>query len=199
MNKIDYALISQAIGYYEQQGFQYIEVPWVVDDHAVNLTLPTGHTAMRCMDGPLVGSAEQSFFYMAREGRLPAGRYVAASPCFRDDKVDAWHQRTFFKVELIDLVEQDMGWPGCFGADAMLEREMAEIALAFFQRFEPSAIIERVPGPNVSDRGHLDITLGGVELGSYGERASLGWSWTYGTGLAEPRFSMARNALIRQP
>ena len=190
MNTIDYSLISQAISFYEMHGFKYIEVPWIVSEEALSVTLPKGRTGLHCADGALVGSAEQSFIHMALEGKLKSGRYVAASPCFRDDVPDEWHQRSFFKVELIDIMHAEV-------VETMWERDMAWIALSFFQRFEPEALIERVQGETIDDPGHLDITLGGIELGSYGDRRALGWTWTYGTGLAEPRFSMARAALKR--
>jgi len=209
MNRIDYSLISQALSYYEQQGFRYVEVPWVVNPKALFLTLPEDRQGLWCGDGGLVGSAEQSFMHMIIYGQLQVGRYVAASPCFRDDPPDEWHQRTFFKVELIDIVEQPKGWGSelCDDVPSLPEREMAEIALSFFQRFEPECLITpnpknpwpRSPSYNapINPGPGFDITLGGVELGSYGCRGAYGFGWTYGTGLAEPRFSMAREALKR--
>lgn len=36
----------------------------------------------------------------------------------------------------------------------------------------------------------IDISLSGTEIGSYGFRKDKeGFTWSYGTGLAEPRFS----------
>jgi hypothetical protein len=37
----------------------------------------------------------------------------------------------------------------------------------------------------------MDLEINGIEVGSYSRRSFGGISWTCGTGLAEPRFSMA--------
>jgi hypothetical protein len=175
---IRWDFVSQAIAYYSGLGYSYVEVPWIVGPEAINVTLPPGHTAFTTMDGTLVGSAEQSFLHMALNGSLGEGDYVAATPCFRDDAVDRLHQRTFFKVELISLSPQPL--------DASLVPSMARMAHDFFTR---------MPGGDaatiVRTQAGFDIELGGVELGSYGYRAYAGWYWVYGTGLAEPRFSLA--------
>jgi hypothetical protein len=197
VNRIDYALIAQALSYYEGQGFTYIEVPWIVSKKAVEVTLPEGRAGLHCADGTLVGSAEQSFIHMAMNHEIKPGRYMAASPCFRDDTPDEWHQRTFFKVEMIDLVDIEKD-PNADDSSVPWY-EMAQIALGFFRRFEPTALIEgSIVNEYAFDSHHepgADITLDGIELGSYGRRAMKGWRWTYGTGLAEPRFSMARDAV----
>lgn len=180
MTPIRYDLIARAIAAYQDAGFTYVEVPWVVDPKAVEVTLPEGHKAMTTADGTLVGSAEQSFIALAIAGRLEPGDYVAASPCFRDDTPDELHQRTFFKVELIRIQPLDHE----FGDYAV--RKMAKVARNFMTSL-PDAwgaqIVERDDG--------LDIELNGIELGSYGHRSHGDWHWIYGTGLAEPRFSIA--------
>jgi hypothetical protein len=43
----------------------------------------------------------------------------------------------------------------------------------------------------VTTEDGLDVEIGGIEVGSYGTRLHEGFSWNYGTGLAEPRFSSA--------
>ena len=42
-----------------------------------------------------------------------------------------------------------------------------------------------------TDEGY-DLMMGGVEIGSYGERATQSNAWIYGTGIALPRFSVAK-------
>jgi hypothetical protein len=37
----------------------------------------------------------------------------------------------------------------------------------------------------------MDLTINGIEVGSYGKREFKNIKWIYGTGLAEPRFSIA--------
>lgn len=182
--------VAKAISIYEADGFRYVEVPWYVSDLSVNVTLPRGVKALRCvrpsdsplrippiLDLPLVGSAEQSFIEMALHGELDPGKYVAASPCFRDDKPDNLHQKTFFKVELIEITSAR--------PSKAAVRAMAEIALSFYHMLEGGEAAEIVETPE-----GLDISLRGVELGSYGRRSLYGLNWVYGTGFAEPRFSI---------
>lgn len=175
---IRWDFISHAITYYSGLGYRYVEAPWIVTSEAVNVTLPPGRTAYTTMGGVLVGSAEQSFIHMALNGMLGEGDYVAATPCFRDDAVDQLHQQTFFKVELISLSPQPL--------EPSLVASMARMAQDFFTHMpggDEAVIVRTQEG--------FDIELHGVELGSYGYRSYAGWHWIYGTGLAEPRYSLA--------
>lgn len=182
LSAISWRDIAAAVSIYEADGFRYVEVPWYVSDKAVNATLPKGVVAMRCtatgssIDLPLLGSAEQAFIELALRGELDLGKYVAASPCFRDDKPDNLHQKTFFKVELIEITEKK--------PTKEAVQVMAETALSFFHMLEGGDKAKIVETPD-----GLDIELHGVELGSYGRRSFDGVHWVYGTGLAEPRFS----------
>lgn len=179
MNRIDYSLIKEALAFYEQWGFTYVEAPWIVSHEAVGVTLPEGRTPFSCSLGALVGSAEQAFLQLMFEDRLPPGRYVAAGPCFRDDPVDRLHKKTFFKVEMC-VVGKDPKW----SAETLMYT-----ALKFFNTHgAPEAIVKP------TGLGEYDIELGGIELGSYGHRTYSQYEWCYGTGLAEPRFTMALNA-----
>ena len=177
MNPIDYGLIAKALDYYRAAGFKYVEVPWIVSREAIEVTLPAGRQPHMIDLHPgrgLVGSAEQSFLQLMFDGQLPEGLYVAASPCFRDDPVDTWHQPSFFKVELIRV-----------GFMRLSAEELLAWALRFF-------VNNGAPGAKIkqTSEGH-DIELDGVELGSYGVRRYRQHVWTYGTGIAEPRFSTA--------
>jgi hypothetical protein len=177
--KIHWDILAQSIDFYDRMGFAYVEAPWIVSDEAINVTLPPEHKVTRCDAGPLVGSAEQSFIQLALDGSLQPGRYVAATPCFRDDPPDALHQRYFFKVELIEFGKEDR-------APHLAVRDMAETALIFFRGLPEGRDAEIVSTPQ-----GLDIELRGIELGSYGHRQHENLYWIYGTGFAEPRFSIA--------
>lgn len=181
MTSIRWDLIARALDVYTSRfDYRYIEVPWIVSDEAVGVTLPPGRSGLRCEDGPLVGSAEQSFIQLMFDGTLKPGRYVAASPCFRDDDVDELHGRYFFKVELIEFAHtriEDWG-------DAV--ERVAQEALSFYR----STYDGRDAGIVPTAQG-LDIELRGIELGSYGYRTYKDFAWVYGTGFAEPRFSYA--------
>lgn len=184
-NPINWSYINQAVAYYRGLGFKYVEAPWIVSPDSIGVTLPVGRRHFTCNDGGLVGSAEQGFIELMRNGLLSEpdradGLYVAAGPCFRDDDVDLLHQKTFFKVELIRI----LGLPTGQHEAQYLVKNMAKMAVEFFEDVlgEEVVIVETAEG--------LDIELNDVEIGSYGYREAFGKSWVYGTGLAEPRFSM---------
>lgn len=177
---IDWQLIAKAVSFYTSIGYCYVEVPWIVTQAAINATLPPGKTGLLTQDGPLVGSAEQSFIQFMLDGQLSPGRYVAATPCFRDDTVDELHQRTFFKVELINVLQATEQ------AVDLLLSQVVDAALDFFQQIAPQGSLLAPETPD-----GFDIELGGVEIGSYGYRRRGKHRWMYGTGLAEPRFSVA--------
>lgn len=179
---IDWSLVARAVAEYGRRGYHYVEAPWFVSEEALGATLPPGRHGHRTLDGPLVGSAEQSFIQMMLDGELPPGRYVAATPCFRDDDPDELHQRYFFKVELVHVLRA-LDAPASM---ALAEEIVFGDALAFFRRIAPSRALTVVRTP-----GGRDIQLGGVEVGSYGCRSFRGHRWVYGTGFADPRFTVA--------
>lgn len=169
--EIDYGLIAQAINFYKEKGFKYVEVPWVVPKEYNEITF-SGPFPFTTKYGVLIGSAEQAFIYLATLGKLDQNRpYVSISPCFRDDEVDATHQKSFLKIELFLL-----GHSQYF---------LLTSAKEFYHSI--GLITETI----ITDQGS-DLYSKGVELGSYGERQYKNIKWTYGTGLAEPRTSLVR-------
>lgn len=178
LSPISWRLVAQALEFYQRNGFQYLEVPWAVADAAVSATLPPEREATKYLAShqlSLVGSAEQSFLAMMMANEISHGKYVAATPCFRDDPLTKFHQKTFFKVELIEICLKP--------PEADSVSEMINVAKAFFQDClgTKTDLIETSDG--------FDLEVNGVEVGSYGQRSLHGWHWIYGTGLAEPRFS----------
>lgn len=120
----------------------------------------------------LVGSAEQSFIQMIFDGTLPPGRYQTVTPCFRSDAQDELHESHFIKLELIDTANSS-SWP-----------DIASIAQDFFSI--PTSIV------GISDK-QCDIVSADIELGSYGcRRMFKDVFFAYGTGVAEPRYSLAK-------
>lgn len=199
--KINYKLIADAVAFYETQGFEYVEVPWLVRETAIRATLPVGFDFLQVgyeVDfggdlGPagegllspyfssgssLVGSAEQGFITMD----LPAGRYVGVTPCFRcEDKQDLFYRYTFMKVELFDN-----------RSEATVDSTLGP-ALEFHNRLTSDAAKPNVLATNEG----FDIMIGGIEVGSYGVREHPDFGrWVCGTGLALPRFSVA-NAIAK--
>lgn len=182
---INWTWVGEAIDDYIWCGYTYLEVPWIVNNEAVKATIPTDRLGWKAFipDKPtinteevsyLVGSAEQSFVQMMLNGALDRGKYCAASPCFRDDKKDEWHQQTFFKVELIDFrPESD---------DLTLIVDDAKEFMEYLGHCELNTVKTEIG---------LDLVYKGIEVGSYGYRQYKEMKWIYGTGLALPRFSKA--------
>lgn len=173
---IDYDKISQAMEYYQSWGYTYLDAPWLVSERAMSTTAPVEARLFSTFLGHLVASGEQSFIEMWLNGDLPEGRFLCATPCFRDEPVvDELRRNYFFKVELIHVN------PGSDVTGA-IDRMIRE-AEGFFNNFAPT---KRVP----TELG-TDLEIAGVEVGSYGFRQYHDLHWVYGTGCAEPRLSQA--------
>ena len=124
-----------------------------------------------------VGSAEQSFIQLMSEGEIQHGTYFAITPCHRDEILDETHLEVFLKIELIAI-----------GAD--IKNILLYDAMDVFTFLNPRGHFEIVNSGN--REGEKDILMNGIEIGSYGtSRTPDGTIYTYGTGLAEPRFSYA--------
>lgn len=191
---VDYGLLGRAVELYRGLGFEQVEVPWRVSDEVKAATTPTESRPMwvdfdaRTQSPPsrprvLVGSAEQGFLAVA--SRLHnQRRYMAVSPCFRDGEVDdGLHFCDFVKLELWRRVDGSV--VGDLHVDVMwtAARQVFE-ELSGRRDF----VVE-------TTKEGFDLTLAGVEIGSYGERRAhvdgAMVHWVYGTGLALPRFSQA--------
>ena len=180
---INWGYLSQALSAYQELGYRYVELPWMIPKRYNMITCLHESWVMDVEGyGSLVGSAEQAFLYMNLTGQIPDGKYVGLTPCFRTDEVDASHSTHFMKVELyesgphVTLTE---------AADMMSEAMLMMESLAGRQ-----LVIEH------TTQG-ADLMMNGVEVGSYGVREHEGHKWAYGTGLAEPRFSYAVNLTRR--
>lgn len=172
---IDYIKIGKAIEYYKSEGFKYIEVPWVADEDIIKTTLPIDRDVIKCQLGNLVGSAEQSFLQLVKNKKLQLDgyhRYMACTPCFRDENNDFLHKSYFMKVELFIPTMVN---------DETLDK-VVNICLKFFKKYISCKVIETEEGFDI-------VTEDNVELGSYGIRNDGNISWIYATGLAEPRLT----------
>lgn len=178
---INYTLIAKAIEYYKEMEYQYVDVPWVVDETTSQITKPPGLKEFPFKNKVLVASGEQSFLQMIIDNGLMPGKYVCVTPCFRDEsKFNKFTKQYFLKVELINTQYHDE-----FALWSMIWK-----CLDFYRRFNIE--VEAIE----TDQG-IDIISNGIELGSYGIRyhEKVG-HWVYGTGLAEPRFSAVLGELV---
>lgn len=174
----DFGLFAEAQKYYAEAGFQDIAVPWVLDKKYIEETIPSGVNFYETLGGVLTGSAEQSFIQMLDKGWWEPGSYQATCPCFRDEEHNLLHSPYFMKTEL--FVNDDVS------VDRLMD--VIDTALTFFNTLVPARV------EDLGD-GTFDIVglNSGVELGSYGIRRRLDFSWIYGTGLALPRLQHVQN------
>lgn len=181
---IDYLKIAKAVEFYSD--FRYIEVPWAITKEVMGVTLPTGRTLYPFEGNYLVASAEQSFLQMINDKKLNPGKYLAVTPCFRDDPLSETHQRYFVKVELIN-------YTGDTVPTVHLLNEMVQKSFQFFQQYLNPKIVDTSTDGRFILGLSFDINSPeNIELGSYGIRhhEDIGY-WIYGTGVAEPRLSYA--------
>lgn len=173
---INWRLLGKAVEFYKARGYLYTEVPYVVPEEIIRLTLPPQYDADMVPGlGCLVGSAEQSLLSMD----LPDGSYLAVSPCFRPEPVlNELYQRHFMKVELFQL------------GVVMNPMRMMIDAQEFMHGYAKTEVVRTEQGK--------DLTVAGIEVGSYGFRSARGLSWACGTGLALPRFDVARQKQLSQ-
>lgn len=168
--------ITKAMRFYEEHGFKYFDASWTVPQHISAITKPEELEDAYLGSQVLVGSAEQSF--LSVYSALGNDIYYAVSPCFRHEAVwDNWHQPYFMKVELFSKNVRNFD---CILLTA--HRLFKNLADDFL-----SVNIDK------TDRENIDITVNGIEVGSYMVRRREGIEWTCGTGLAEPRFTLANN------
>lgn len=188
---IDYRLLAEAIEFYSQRGYHYLETPWIVDHRYTEVTKPAGRRDFYCLDGYLVASGEQSFMSAMHFGELePGGKYQTVTPCFRDEAVDELHQTWFLKLELIWYrpnlpVKYGAVYSVMNDANSLMSRHIKT------QRTSPGMCSEDPTAKHGAFTYDIE-SVEGIELGSYGYRRLLSEHWIYGTGLALPRFTVAK-------
>jgi elongation factor P--beta-lysine ligase len=188
MTQINWSHIGDAIEFYKNHGFEYIDTPWYIDVNTIMITCPFPNS-IALVDTHnssklgLVGSAEQGFLQLAKDGKITNKNYVSCGPCFRLEEIDATHQPQFMKVELFSLCKDEQQ-----AHDA--KRQMMYAAFKFL------AIDDTCPHIIRTGDGY-DIEINNIEVGSYGVRhhKDIGW-WAYGTGLAEPRYAFSLQSTV---
>ena len=187
---MEYNLIDYSLFFYRNNGFNYVESPWVVDHDISEITKPKEKKDYYIHEQCLVGSGEQSLLQLIKNGSISKyGKYVTTTPCFRDDDIDELHRRYFLKTEL--MIYGDLNdLKGKY-------QELINLCKTFFEKFT-SVIIEN-KSLNIPDTYYDDIIdlKTGIELGSYGITTKtingIIISWIYGTGCAMPRLGQVVN------
>lgn len=170
---VDWAKLQAALNYYQENGFTYVEVPWLVSPNITCMTFEKGAGCFSTTRGDLIGSAEQGFLSIL-DSLESNKHYVALTPCFRDEPyLDKYHQYYFMKVEL--FVKQPKSFKDRLNLFSFLALKLAE---------------ENTSRNLGFDRDDLKVELANrtwLELGSYTGNDQ----WACGTGWAEPRWSQA--------
>lgn len=180
--KIDWALLARSEEFYASKGYEPIQAPFAVPLEDAALTKPHGDESFMLFGGmfgqapfELVGSAEQSFIWGMRAGKIrPGQKLCAATPCFRSEQeYGPGRAPWFMKLELFAWQGEE-SW-----------RELMSDAGEWFRALGASPRMEQT-GPESAD-----WLVGGQEAGSYGMRQCAAGRFAYGTGIALPRFSLA--------
>lgn len=170
MYDIDCGMLVRAMKYYESLGYEPLSAPMLVDKDIVELTLPKGKTPREHLGRYYVGSAEQSFYQLMKDGFKPDGDYMMITPCERDEVEDELHLGIFLKLELVSTKKSDL-------------KLMQDVS---------NFLCEENIGHRIEETEFgYDLISNGIEVGSYGYNSYKGVLVTYGTGLALPRISQA--------
>ena len=188
---IDYAKLVHAQEFYTDRGYDYTEAPWFVSIEAMQATfVPKDRKEpleLRYVSEVPVASGEQSLVHMLLKGDQPKGRkFQTITPCFRDEPIiNETHRKFFMKLELMHL------------SNSVYDLEqMIDCAFKFFNQYTFDHNRDALKIVSTAYQTY-DIEFEGIELGSYGIRRHdhIG-PWIYGTGVAEPRFSVALNKFL---
>lgn len=190
---IDYEKISSAIAHYEALRYKYLEVPWIISKESMMITAPPGVRLFSTFAGELVASGEQSFLHIRDELLKAPGfpaLYQCVTPCFRDEaNPDDLHLQYFMKNELIGVNWHTFDEEDKTRVPWALLNYLIRNALDFFKKYAKHEDIKVIDAPMPNSVVNHDITIKGIEVGSYGYRCIDGFCWCYGTGCAEPRLS----------
>jgi len=189
---INYDLLVAASTHYAIHGYKRVEAPWIVNGRAMCATSPADAKLYSVDNKFLVASGEQSFLQLIEEDLLPHGDYQCVTPCFRDDVLDEFHHRYFLKLELITYY-------GVKEPRLSDLSEMKTVCMAFFRHHVACCEVQtddEADPPHKTHTSDIVSLRGGVrdiELGSYGVRRHPTFgNWIYGTGVALPRLSQAK-------
>lgn len=177
---INYKMLSEAINFYKKLGYEYIEVPWVVDEQFDAMTRPEDKLPLvvDVWGKNLVASGEQSLLSIT--SKLSAGKYVCLTPCFRDEVDDDIHSRHFMKVELMHYnIDVD-------------RFQLMNDAMKFYKTYLPEDKLTFANGDIMIKVGDDFFEVGSYDITDYSNQDH---TIRFGTGLAEPRFSMLCNRL----
>lgn len=127
----------------------------------------------------MIASGEQSFIEMMIKDTIKPGKYQTITPCFREeseysDKTRPW----FMKLELCQILQNQSD----------IEKNISSMITEVSKFLNDNLGDIYLTHTNIG----CDLYYDDIELGSYGYRQAGQYHYIYGTGLAEPRFSIAK-------
>lgn len=192
-NLINTSAISVFLENAIRNGYVTCTVPLTVSKDIMEQTRQHEYTKdMAHLDKFYVSSAEQSFLQLVNDKQINGGKYVAISPCFRDEPtLDESHFNIFLKIELFihkgtvtDLNEMVDFCKLKFAVNSSIPLDHFEVEYTGINQLD---INLRISDSEV------------IELGSYGIREFKGSHYVYGTCLAEPRYTYAVRKYYKNP
>lgn len=188
-DRINYTRLGQAQTFYKGRGYTNVMTPWLVTPQAVRATLPISQSMIETVRGVLVTKGEQAFIQKMMEGQLEPGSYQTLTPCFQDA---AEHHSPYFygaddqhpyslQIELLVYKPDD--------ARVAYEKMLNTVMECFFEISD----VEVFDAIQTADG--FDIAYNKIVLGSFGVRKMGDNLWVYGSGLIEPRFTLALHSV----
>lgn len=173
--------LASARTYYLQRKYTEAYVPTLVDGKIINATCPP-HGDFR-PEGQVfhVASAEQGFLQMLYDGFFLQGKHQTTTACQRpcDKDRGPLYKEWFLKLELYD--SDPNNWEELLSEARELYSHSLNVPLEMVQIEE-------------TDLGK-DLVCKGIEIGSYGIREALGYTWSYGTGFVPFRFGIVKDLI----
>ena len=178
-SSFDPLTLQQALNFYiDNLNYVPLVCPSVVDLDVLYETIPKDRVPTPHLNKYYVGSAEQSFLQLLKDGFIPKEncRYLLISPCKRDEeKHDDTHFDIFFKIELITIDKSV---------------SLIDDALSCFEYLTKDKNKKICTSFDINTN-IFDIEINDIEVGSYGSRIYNNIKYYYGTGIALPRFNYA--------
>lgn len=178
--------LGHIITLWQSAGAQYVNLPWMASQAAVEATRPAErapNTDIQTPFGFLLASGEQAF--MELEGTQTDGQiYIGWTPCFRHEPTfDATHHYYFMKAEVfVPTTDSKVAYE--------LDRVRNIAMLGFETLLRLSNQSARLEFRQIGAMAY-DIECNGIEVGSYGTRVHNNQRYVFATALAEPRWSEA--------
>jgi len=188
-DRINYARLAQAQTFYKGRGYTNVDTPWLVNPPAVRATLPMSTPLWETTHGVFVNSGEQSFIQKMLDGEMEAGEYQTTTPCLLSPTEH--ESKYFFGLDqkhpyymMIELISYDPA-----DIKVAYEKMLNDATACFFEVSDMESF------DAIQSEEGVDVSFRGVVLGSYGVRKMGDKMWVYGTGLVEPRFTLAMHQL----